>query len=219
MIKRPITDILSIFSDNVERYLDTSKNEVAMLSNEDVASINAYNKLLEQGKTSTDAFDLSIKDASQSVKEMAINAEGGTIKLQAMTKAEKSAAIAGKALVSIGKLAIGVIAGMALGGLISWISALVNQYNTEQEHMQDFSDSFVDSMNKIKNEQKSISDLTNQYIKAIASTNDLTSSKEELKSIQDTLINNYEDEANGIDLVNGKISEQIAALLKLKRFR
>ena len=218
-LKRLITDILKSLKD-ADKYksedlgvFGTSK----ILSTEDVALLNNYNKLLEQGKSYNEAFELSLKNASISAQNMAINAGGASVNLQKMTIAERAAATGAKLLSSALKFGAGLLVGSLINVAIGWIEKLVDKYTNAQEHIQEFANSFSDSMQSAKEEQKAVYDLTSQYIKAVASTNDLKLSKEELQSIQDTLINKYGDEAKSIDLVNGKISEQITALLKLKK--
>ena len=214
-----ITDIFNSFKSS-EKYksietglFGTSK----VLSTEDVASLKTYNELLKQGKSSTEAFDIALGNSNNTVKQMAINASGSAVKLQTMTIAERAAATGAKLLGGALKIGAGLLVGGLISVAIGWIEKIVDKYTNAQEHIQEFANSFSDSMQSAKEEQKAVYDLTNQYIKAVASTNDLTSSKKDLQAIQDTLINKYGDEAKGIDLVNGKISEQITGLIKLKR--
>ena len=74
----------------------------------------------------------------------------------------------------------------------------------------------VESAEAYKDEADSLKELQSRYTELIASTNDISTVKDELASIQDELINKYGDEAEAIDVVNGKYAETIA-LIKEKQ--
>ena len=74
----------------------------------------------------------------------------------------------------------------------------------------------VESAEAYKDESDSLKELQSRYTELIASTNDISTVKDELASIQDELINKYGDEAEAIDVVNGKYAETIS-LIKEKQ--
>ena len=74
----------------------------------------------------------------------------------------------------------------------------------------------VESAEAYKDESDSLKELQSRYTELIASTNDISTIKDELASIQDELINKYGDEAEAIDVVNGKYAETIS-LIKEKQ--
>lgn len=63
-------------------------------------------------------------------------------------------------------------------------------------------------------ENKAIDSLVNNYVSLVASTSDVASIKTELLDVQDELIAKYGSEAEGLDLVNGKLSDNIELLNK-----
>lgn len=74
----------------------------------------------------------------------------------------------------------------------------------------------VESAEAYKDESDSLKELQSRYTELISSTNDISTVKDELASIQDELINKYGDEAEAIDVVNGKYAETLA-LIKEKQ--
>jgi DNA repair exonuclease SbcCD ATPase subunit len=101
--------------------------------------------------------------------------------------------------------------------IITGITKLVNSAKEAKENLEQFNTSLTESIESFKEEEKSLNDLSEQYLKVVASTDDLSIAKEELQSIQDSLIEKYGKEAENIDLVTGKISEQIVEMQKLRK--
>ena len=78
------------------------------------------------------------------------------------------------------------------------------------EELNSWNQELDDSIKSIEDYKKILSDNT-------SSEEDVTSAKEALIEIQDKLVERYGDEAEGIDLVNGKIDDQIEKIKELKR--
>lgn len=179
--------------------------------------LNNYNKLLKQGKSYNEAFELSLKNASTSAQNMAINAGGATVKLEKMTVAEKAASVATSLLSKTIKLFTNALIVVAINVFIEWIGKLINSIKEAKQNFAEFSNNFSDNMKSAKDEQNSLDKTISQYIDLTANTKDLTSAKKDLQTIQDSLNEQYGNEAKNIDLVNGKLSEQIQNLVQLKK--
>lgn len=108
---------------------------------------------------------------------------------------------------------------------LSWaISAIVkafdNWVHAEEkaiESAKELRKSGHDSIIELTKESESFEELQKRYIQLYSSTSDINEIKSELSKIQDELIDKYGKEADGIDLVNGNLSEQIENMRKLKR--
>ena len=75
----------------------------------------------------------------------------------------------------------------------------------------------VESAEAYKDESDSLKELQSRYTELIASTNDISTVKDELASIQDELINKYGDEAEAIDVVNGKYADVLANMQAISK--
>ena len=217
--KRLITDIINLFN-TADKYKngETGAYGIAKaLSSDDVASLENYNQLLKQGKSYNEAFELSLKNASTSAQNMAINAGGATVKLEKMTVAEKAASVATSLLSKTIKLFTNAIIVVAINIFKKWIGKLINSIKEAKQNFAEFSNNFSDNMKSAKDEQNSLDKTISQYIDLTANTKDLTSAKKDLQTIQDSLNEQYGNEAKNIDLVNGKLSEQIQNLVQLKK--
>ena len=160
-----------------------------------------------------------------------MNAKYGTVAenemsaaTQKLTISQKAATLSTKTL-SIGlNLLTSVGISMAISAAISGITKLINkekeaaekaaQLKQEQESRRKAA---IESIKTSNEEIEAIHDLTEQYVKLVSSTNDITTIKGDLSSLQDEIIDKYGKEADGIDIVNGKLSENLDLMLELEK--
>lgn len=110
---------------------------------------------------------------------------------------------------------------LAISAVIAGISKLINKEKEAQEQAKKRAEEAkarrkeaVESIKSYDDEVTAIQDLVSQYVKIVSSTSDLSVEKEKLLSIQDQIIDKYGAEAEGIDLVNGKLEDNINLLLQ-----
>lgn len=122
-----------------------------------------------------------------------------------------------------GVAALNALVSFGVSFAISWgiekISELINKEKeaaAEAERLRQEQDArrqqLITDIKAYDEENKAIDSLINNYVSLITSTSDVTSVKSELVGIQDELIAKYGNEAEGLDLVNGKLSENIRLL-------
>lgn len=90
----------------------------------------------------------------------------------------------------------------------------------EQKHQQAVEQSIKtmsENVNKIEEEENELNNLIDKYDEIYNSTQSISEKKEKYKEIQDQLVNTYKDEADGIDIVNGKYDEQIEKLKEIEK--
>lgn len=88
------------------------------------------------------------------------------------------------------------------------------------ESVKNLSQSIADNQKEIQSIEDTISEydeLSKKLKNTSLSTSELLEVKESLLGIQDTLIESYGNEVNGIDLVNGSYEEQLALLQQIKK--
>lgn len=110
---------------------------------------------------------------------------------------------------------------LAISAVIAGISKLINKEKEAREQAKKRAEEAkarrkeaVESIKSYDDEVTAIQDLVSQYVKIVSSTSDLSVEKEKLLSIQDQIIDKYGAEAEGIDLVNGKLEDNINLLLQ-----
>ena len=115
-----------------------------------------------------------------------------------------------------------------ISGLISWLAtellsvgfdAIDELINGEENKRKESLQKTSSAVSTYKQESASLDELKTKYgelseqlKKTDITTSELVSTKEQLADIQDTLVEKYGYEAEGIDLVNGKYDDQIAKL-------
>ncbi len=117
---------------------------------------------------------------------------------------------------SLGKLSIAVTAVSAV------VVTAVNIYRKYAETQEKARERAVELTEEYENTTNELQSMTSEYINlknkldiSILSTTEEINAKNELYAIQKQLIETFGDEANGIDLVNGKLDEQIDKIEKL----
>lgn len=109
-----------------------------------------------------------------------------------------------------------------LGAIIEFSNPLikfskeVEKYNKKLEKAEKANQKLIESFNEYEEGAKSLNgeldgleEILIDYQKLISSTDDLTTVKSELVNLQDSIIDKYGDEANGIDVVNKALEENI----------
>lgn len=122
-----------------------------------------------------------------------------------------------KVLSTIGNMAFGLGLSILLDGIITLFDNIVNGADNAKESLAQFTSSFSDSIDKLDEENKSVNELVNRYVTLVATTDDLSTVKDDLNTIQDNLIDKYGNEAKSLDLLNGKMSENIKKIKEWKK--
>lgn len=122
-----------------------------------------------------------------------------------------------KALSIAGNMLTGLAISFLLDGIITLFDNIVNGADNAKESLAQFTSSFSDSIDKLDEENKSVNELVNRYVTLVATTDDLSTVKDDLNTIQDNLIDKYGNEAKSLDLLNGKMSENIKKIKEWKK--
>lgn len=116
----------------------------------------------------------------------------------------------------------GAISGLGVGIAIGAISYLVDKLvvtsaETEQTIKEITSDvgDLANSTEELKKSQADIEDIAQSYSKIATTVGDVNERKTQLLELQNQLSDEFKGEADGIDLVNGKYSEQIKKMKEL----
>lgn len=129
-----------------------------------------------------------------------------------------------------GVAALNTLVSFGLSLAVSWaVNAVSKWVNKEKEaaeqaeqlrqEMEERRKATIESAKLYEQESKSIQDLTGQYIQLVSSTENLSDVKDSLVNIQEQIIEKYGLEADAIDLVNGKLEDNIGLLLEQEKRR
>lgn len=199
------------------------KNNSLIPVNE-IANVRQFNNLLTQGKSVAEAESIALKGCSKTTLDIARSANGAAVSeeilsasLKGVATSSKLAAAGMKVLSTIGNMAFGLGLSLLLDGIITLFDNIVNGADNAKESLAQFTSSFSDSIDKLDEENKSVNELVNRYVTLAATTDDLSTVKDDLNTIQDNLIDKYGNEAKSLDLLNGKMSENIKKIKEWKK--
>lgn len=199
------------------------KNNSLIPANE-VANVRQFNNLLAQGKSVAEAESIALKGCSETTLNVARSANGAAVSeeilsasLKGVATSSKLAAVGMKALSIAGNMLTGLAISFLLDGIITLFDNIVNGADNAKESLAQFTSSFSDSIDKLDEENKSVNELVNRYVTLVATTDDLSTVKDDLNTIQDNLIDKYGNEAKSLDLLNGKMSENIKKIKEWKK--
>ena len=190
----------------------------------EVANIRQFNNLLAQGKSVAEAESIALKGCSETTLNVARSANGAAVSeeilsasLKGVATSSKLAAAGMKILSTVGNMAVGLLVGLAIDKIITLFDNIVNGADNAKESLAQFTSSFSDSIDKLDEENKSVNELVNRYVTLVATTDDLSTVKDDLNTIQGNLIDKYGNEAKSLDLLNGKMSENIKKIKEWKK--
>ncbi len=199
-------------------------NKLSLVDDGDINRVNEYFSLIDNGIDKNTALQSALSGASSAVKEIAVSSSSAAEAQQVMTGAvkevtvaEKAATVGAKAL-SVGlnlltNIGISIAINLAVNAITNFISAS----KEAEEAAKELRESGHNAIENFNEESKSLDSTIQKYVELYACTSDISTVKSELSDIQTELINKYGDEANGIDLVNGKLSEEIEKYRQIKR--
>ena len=189
-------------------------------------AISAYNSSLAKTDGSQAAITNAIMQSNSSLGKHITNLNGaqGSIKGYISSLARMKATAIG-VNIAFSALNAGLIAiaswaiGKGLNALDNWIhkeEKLAEAAKEAEEKAQILREEGSKNVKTYNDESNALKELESRYINLVSSTNDITTIKGDLSSLQDEIIDKYGKEADGIDIVNGKLSENLDLMLKLQ---
>lgn len=185
-----------------------------------IATISSI-KTLTGGKP----FIFGLEELDKGAKKLTLfgkglnDVSGGFLKAKAGALAARAGVVALNAALSIGF-------SLAVGAAVSWITKLINKEKEAAEEAERLRvereqrlNNTVSEIKAYEEETKNIQDLVGQYIKLASTTENLSTAKDSLLPIQEQIVEKYGLEADAIDLVNGKLEDNIGLLLEQEKRR
>lgn len=203
--------------------IQSSKTAITV---QDVAMLRQYNALLTNGASVAEAEATALNQASAAAHNLARSANGAAVSEEVLARAEnkvtlgaKAAAVATKVLGTALNMAFNVAVVAVISLIVKKISELINEQKELEQQANELRQAELERVEKYQDESDALNDLVAQYVEIISSTNDFATKKEQLLELQEQLPDSYKNEADGIDLVNNKITENIKLLDEQKRKR
>ncbi len=183
-------------------------------------AIERYNGLQKKSQSFQTAYNRSLQNSNSTVGKYlsslngAKASMGGYIKYLASAKASTIALTAASTAMNIA-----ITAGISIG-----VGLLVNQINKWIHAQEEARQKSIELTNTYKEQRSSLDEQVEKYKElketldnGNLSTDESRSIKEQLLEIQNSLIESYGNEAENLNLVNGKYKEQLGLLSELSK--
>lgn len=161
----------------------------------------------------------TVKDGSANVEDLTQYVKENNIQLQGMGASSKIAALGMNLLKTAASAFIGMAVSLAISKIIEGIKYLITAEERAHEaaveatnSISDFTetaDDIDESISQFESLRKKVSDTTISF-------EEYTSAKNDLLELQESLIEQFGDEADGISLVNGEYESQLELLRSIK---
>lgn len=106
---------------------------------------------------------------------------------------------------------------MAISAIVEGVNKFIHAQEEAAEEERRFWQTIDDNVNKLEQEKTAVDDLIAKYSDLVFNSANNANVREDLAKLQDQTIKDYSLEADAIDLVNGKYSEQLKTLQDLKK--
>ena len=200
--------------------LQANAKEIASLitKNQELAkSQNIINQDYKDGKVQEQEYSRSMASTNN---QMQTNKE----RIQQLSSSTTTLTLKQRALnavMSVGKMAFSMLGnaliGLAISAAINVIGKLINAAEEARQKAQEAAETLQEENDTIDEQIESVIQLRKALDDNNLSESETANTKEQLLEIQTNLVDKYGEEAKGIDLVNGKLVEQIDNYNKLKQ--
>lgn len=189
----------------------------SLLSSEDINAIKAYNAEIDRCVGSQTAFYRTMQNASKEAQNIVSAANGGKIAIDGLTKSSKAAELGMKGLAMAGNALASIGISVAIAFVTKIITSAINSEKEMSEAINNASETLDEQTSSLDSNIQKLSELRDELDNGNLSYEDAATKRSELIDIQSSLIKTYGEEAEGIDLVNGSLEEQLGLLDEIKK--
>lgn len=137
--------------------------------------------------------------------------------LKETAKSSKVATAGTKALAKVGSVLSSIGWMVAITAITAIINAAINSEKEMSETINNASETLDEQTSSLDSNMQKLSELRDELDNGNLSYEDAATKRSELIDIQSSLIETYGEEAEGIDLVNGSLEDQLGLLDEIKK--
>lgn len=226
ILKTSYADIINAFKSDGLRGALNSVWAGNGITKSDVENIKKYNTLIDEGINSQSAFYRTMLSSSKGAQELVASCNGFAVsqkKIDEATKNSTSSLIANKAaMISMKAATIALNAALSMG--LSWVISKVCEgldylihlsEKLYEEAKEDAAES-KENADALREEYDQVTELIKKYKELAKSDTQDSSTREEIANIQQEITDLVGDQASNLDLVNGKLDEQLDKLYEIQ---
>jgi len=161
------------------------------------------------------AYYSTMMDSSNAAKQLATNARGAEVNTENLTVATQTstAAMIGAKIATVAfQAALSFGLAIAIQAVVSGLQYLIHYEEEQAKAVEEQAKKSQEAADKASEEAKSLDELAEKYKKLKSSENIDSSTREEIKNIQKEIVKLVGDQASNLDLVNGKLDDELAKI-------
>ena len=190
----------------------------AGLTQDSIKRLIQFNDLLNDNVVVTSAYKQTMKGASAETKAMAREVANGTTKIGTLSSSSKAAALG----MNILGAALNAVFSMGIAWVVSKIASGIDYLaHAEENAIKAAKENVETTRNKVEEyqeQEKSLSTLVEKYKELRKAENiNNVDIRNQLVDLQEQITNLVGDEADNLDLVNGRLDEQLSKLKEIKK--
>lgn len=182
-------------------------------------TIIQYFEAMENGEEITDSLNAAMRDLSPTAQRIASDIDSGTASLEDF-RASVSGSSASTALATAGmaalNAAISALIAFGIQKLVGWLNEQVHAEKLAAEAAKQAAEESAKVRDKNIEEAESLDKLIAQYKKLATSDQRDASTNEEIAGIQENIADLVGAQASNLDLVNGKLNDELGKLNEIK---
>ena len=166
------------------------------------------------------AYYSTMMDSSNAAKQLATGARGAEVNTKNLTVTTKTttAAMVGAKIATVAfQAALSFGLAIAIQAAISGLQYLIHYQEKQAEAAHNQAQKSQESADKAKEEANSLDELISKYKELKQSENYDSNTRDEIKKVQNEIVKLVGDQATNLDLVNGKLDDQLEKLKNISQ--
>ena len=179
-------------------------------------SMNAYNASMKTGDVVTQNFGKGLMQQSQTVANLSTGFGSATKSLIKYASSTKTATIATTAFNAVASFGTSLLISMGISAILNCFNSYNEKLKEAREQTQESLNITKESVQQYKEEANTLNELSSRYEKLKKSGDISPESRAEIAEIQKNIVDLVGAEANELDLVGGKLDDNLKKLEQYK---
>lgn len=189
------------------------------ITNKDVNCITNFMKQIKNGVPTTKAWANTMSGATVAGKQMAVQVRKGTVSLDSLKKglnASKTSTIGLTAATAALNAVLSMGIAIAIQAVVSGLNKLIHAAKNASDAADELKESSMEAAEEANDEAKQLDELISKYEELAKKDGQDASTRTEIKTIQSQIVDLVGQQADNLDLVNGKLDEELKKLYQIR---
>lgn len=192
-------------------------------SNQSLIALQNFSRAIDSGMPKVQAYKQHIAGMDAETRKAALSIASGSKSVSELGNKLQTSGVKAK-IAAVGVTALNVAMNMlismgisaAIQGIITGLDHLIHYEERAAEKSKELAQNSREAAQTQAEQTENLSSLIDKYQEIASSENQDSSTREEILNIQNQIVSLVGDQASGLDLVNGKLDEQLTKLQAIK---